>query len=87
MICQKLKVTFSEGDLYKVAFATDNDLHVDMSDMHSAGTYEGTYEVTPNLQTQTLQTTNKTLTQNVVVHPIPNNYGLITWNGTILSIT
>ena len=36
--------------------------------------YSGAYEVTPSEQTQTLETENKKLTQNVTVKPIPAEY-------------
>ena len=49
--------------------------------------YAGPYVVTPNLSTQTLLTENMRLTGNVVVNPIPPNYGLITWNGSFLKVS
>ena len=49
--------------------------------------YAGTYEVTPSLQTQTLLTEEKFLYENVVINPIPSNYGLITWNGSVLTVS
>lgn len=52
-----------------------------------ASDYDGPYTVTPSQQTQTLYTTEKTLTQNVVVNPIPSNYGKITWDGRTLTVS
>ena len=52
-----------------------------------SGDYDGSYSVTPTNQTQTLYTMNKTLTQNVVINPIPSNYGLITWDGSVLTVS
>lgn len=49
--------------------------------------YEGSYEVTPSQEEQILHTKKKQLLENVVVHPIPSNYGLITYNGYELLIT
>lgn len=49
--------------------------------------YEGIYEVTPSAETQTLDTAGKRLTQAVTVKPIPSNYGLITWNGAVLTVS
>lgn len=49
--------------------------------------YEGSYEVTPNQERQVLNTRHKTLNQNVVVNPIPPNYGLITYNGRTLTVS
>lgn len=49
--------------------------------------YEGAYTVTPSSSEQTLLTKGKTMGSNVVVEPIPNNYGLITWNGSVLTVS
>ena len=49
--------------------------------------YEGSYTVTPTEQTQTLQTTSKLLGQDITINPIPSNYGLITWDGTRLTVS
>ena len=50
-------------------------------------TYQGPYTVTPNGRTQTLATRNLTLTGDITVNPIPQNYGLITWNGAFLTVS
>ena len=55
--------------------------------LYPADVYEGGYEVTPTQNTQVLETQNKTLLENVVVNPIPSNYGLITWNGATLKVS
>ena len=49
--------------------------------------YEGMYEVTPSDTAQTLETKNFRMTENVVINPIPSNYGLITWNGATLTVS
>lgn len=49
--------------------------------------YTGEYEVTPTEETQVLLTLNKNMTQNVTINPIPSNYGKITWNGAVLTVS
>lgn len=49
--------------------------------------YEGEYHVTPSASTQTLLTEGLRMTQNVTIDPIPSNYGLITWNGSIITVS
>lgn len=50
--------------------------------------YSGPLEVTPTTQKQELPTSGKVLTDNVVVHPIPKEYGLVTYdNRKIIRIT
>lgn len=49
--------------------------------------YEGEYSVTPTQQEQVLLTEGLRMTQNVTIAPIPNNYGLITWNGSVITVS
>lgn len=49
--------------------------------------YTGPLTVTPSEETQVLQTERLTMPGNVVVEPIPSNYGLITWNGSTLTVS
>lgn len=50
-------------------------------------TYTGEYEVTPSQETQILNTSGLKATSNIVINPIPSNYGLITWNGSTLTVS
>lgn len=52
-----------------------------------ADPYEGEYVVTPSAVRQILQTKNKCMGENVVVEPIPSNYGLITYNGFEITVS
>jgi hypothetical protein len=49
--------------------------------------YSGSYTITPGPQAQTLKTEELRMARNLTVEAIPNNYGLITWNGSFLTIT
>lgn len=49
--------------------------------------YEGAYAVTPSAQAQTLSTRNLRMTDDVTIAPIPSNYGLITWDGSTLTVS
>lgn len=50
-------------------------------------TYEGEYTVTPSTQEQTLNTDHLYMMDNITINPIPNNYGLITYNGTTITVS
>ena len=50
-------------------------------------TYKGDCEFTPSSETQIVQTKDKVLLENIVINPIPQNYGLITYNGSVITIT
>lgn len=49
--------------------------------------YEGPYEVTPGEDTQTLATDSLYMRGSITINPIPSNYGLITWNGSTLTVS
>ena len=49
--------------------------------------YGGPYEITPSAEPQTLETNEKYLNNNITINPIPNNYGLITWNGSVITVS
>lgn len=49
--------------------------------------YTGPVEVTPTNQAQTLSTAMKSVLEDITINPIPNNYGLVTWNGSTLTIS
>lgn len=49
--------------------------------------YRGTHEVTPSGETQILMTAEKVVRENIVINPIPSNYGKITWDGRVITVS
>ena len=49
--------------------------------------YDGSYEITPSADAQTLHTADKMLSGDIIINPIPTNYGQITWNGSTLTVS
>ena len=49
--------------------------------------YEGANEITPSETEQILQTKNFRMTENITINPIPSNYGLITWDGSTITVS
>lgn len=49
--------------------------------------FQGDYEYTPSGETQTIEIEGLRATRNIIINPIPNNYGLITWNGSTLTVS
>lgn len=49
--------------------------------------YPGPYEVVPGDDPQVLSTKGLVATADIVVTKIPSNYGKITWNGSILTVS
>ena len=72
---------------FNVLFSTNDSFTCNFGEGVTTGDYSGPYEVTPSNETQTLATAGKTLESNVTINPIPSNYGLITWDGNILTVS
>lgn len=53
----------------------------------STPAYEGDYNVTPSDEAQVLETSGFRMTGDVTINPIPSNYGKISWNGSILTVS
>ena len=49
--------------------------------------YEGATEITPSEEAQILDTALFYMTENITINAIPNNYGLIEWNGSVLTVS
>ena len=49
--------------------------------------YTGATTVVPGPQAQTLNTAGLMVSENITVEAIPNNYGLITWTGSTLTVS
>lgn len=48
--------------------------------------YEGEYDIIPSAEAQTLEIKGKWARHDIVVQPIPSNYGRIEWNGSVLTV-
>lgn len=67
---------------------TEQDGEVDVvTGISDRPAYTGPTEVTPTQEAQVLYTESKTVLSNIVINPIPSNYGLITWNGSTLTVS
>jgi len=49
--------------------------------------YEGSYTFTPTDTEQIIPTYNLVMDDNITINPIPSNYGLITWDGSTLTVS
>ena len=49
--------------------------------------YTGDYTITPSAEEQVLETKGLRMTDNLTINPIPSNYGLITWNGSTITVS
>lgn len=49
--------------------------------------YSGPYEFTPGNAPQVVAIANKKATADITIAPVPQNYGLITWDGSTLTVS
>ena len=77
-----------EGDLSVVAsidgdITTQGSMSCELSTAQiiAAPAYSGDYTITPQSEAIVLETNGLVCSDNIIINPIPNNYGLITWSG------
>lgn len=49
--------------------------------------YTGEYVFTAGDEAQEIPTEGYRMLHNIVINPVPSNYGLITWNGSTLTVS
>lgn len=81
-ISEQYDVIVSGGE--DIGTATDSRIVINRIE---ADEYAGPYEITPSATEQVLETRNKKAIQDIIINPIPSNYGLVTWDGVSLTIS
>lgn len=91
MTCSGANVTarITAGASVAASVSTSAALGVDIGTQvyRTPDPYLGAYEATPTQETQTFATSGMTMTADFVVNPIPSNYGLIEWDGSVLTVS
>ena len=49
--------------------------------------YTGSYEFTPSDAEQTIASTSRVFDRDITIKPIPSNYGLITYDGSCITVS
>lgn len=74
----------------------EGECSLDLAIDGEVGTYTKVREVeywtgattfTASAEAQVYETNGLTMPRNITINPIPNNYGLITWNGSNLTVS
>lgn len=55
--------------------------------VNTAPEYEGEFEFTPADTAQIIPVGGYRLSQDIVINPIPSNYGHISWNGAYITVS
>lgn len=82
-----MNVEFHQEEAFTCKFSDDSAFSVSFGEIFSPPVYQGISEVTPNQSTQVLETAGKVLTTEITVNPMPEYYGLITWDGSVLTVS
>ena len=73
-------LSFDLGGESAIKFEIRSPTYIDVD------VYDGGYVFTPAEEEQVIQTTAKTLAQDIIINPIPSNYGRISWDGRRLKV-
>lgn len=84
---KKMTVDVSPTLDLKVSTPWSANIGMDMMVRVDGTPYTGQIAVTPSDARQVLPTSGTLLTQDITIEPIPQNYGLITWNGSTLTVS
>lgn len=74
-----------EGDSTPFSFSVENGYRIIID--HDTPEYTGEYSAIPSQERQVFRTNGKRMGEDFVVEPIPSNYGLITWDGSVLTVS
>lgn len=80
-----LSVRVDGGELSLSETIEDGNVQQFMPIMPDA--YAGQTVVTPTQSEQVLATAGLVVAENIIINPIPSNYGLITWDGSTLTVS
>lgn len=61
-------------------------LHVQGEFIGNMTIYDGPYEFTPSSEAQTVRIDGMRAKNDIVINPIPSNYGRLEWNGSVLRV-
>ena len=84
---KKMTVDVSPALDLKVSTPWSANIGMDMMVRVDGTPYTGQTAVIPSDTRQILPTAGTLLTQDITIEPIPQNYGLITWNGSTLTVS
>lgn len=84
---KKLNVDIAPALELYISTIPNANIGMDMAVIVDGTPYTGSTNVIPTTETQVLPTAGTLVQEDIIVEPIPSNYGLITWNGTVLTVS
>ena len=70
-----------------VSVSTTASPQVEVSRSDAIPIYSDGYTVTPGEKAITINCSGKRMSQDIIVSPIPSNYGRVEWNGVALRVS
>lgn len=83
-VSENAPVELSLADASGAEWGADEYVKVRYSELPD---YAGPTEWTPAPYAQIIPTDGCALRSDIIVNPIPSNYGLVTWNGSVLTVS
>lgn len=74
---ERLNAEFAKNDASFVAKFAD---YQQVTILKGIDPYTGAYEITPQAEPQTIETAGKYMEQDMIIHPIPKEYGRVTYD-------
>lgn len=75
------------GSVGRVVIACDGQAGMYTKIRETLPGYIGDTAITPTEEKQILHTANKSVYSDIVINPIPSDYGKITWDGITLTVS
>lgn len=87
-----IELTIGEQPVVDLRIEDDVGIDLGVSEQiviegHDTLPYRGEYEFTPTEDVQTVHINGLRATRNITINPIPSNYGKISWNGSVLTVS
>lgn len=90
MMCDEIIGLISEDEEELVLMLEDEEDIIGTIELPSASRvdpYTGPYEFTPDASQQIISIKDLKATEDIIIDPIPSNYGLIAWDGITLRVS
>lgn len=84
-----MKLTIADNSTLILSVGEATSLSLSAGEVTNLGTekYTGEYIWTPSAETQTIQINGLQATADITIRPIPNNYGLVTYDGSTIKVS
>lgn len=83
----QIQVSFETEQAFTCSFKDSTPMQVAFGNIYRPPVYEGISTVSVENTAQILETKGKLLTENITINPVPEYYGKITWDGSILTVS